>query len=69
MFMHICLHLDDVIIPRELTNETDFVAESFLDSRLQYESLESLINFPAFMVQRLWQNTQTLIKESPNITQ
>jgi len=67
--MHICLHLDDVIIPRELTNETDFVAESFLDSRLQYESLESLINFPAFMVQRLWQNTQTLIKESPNITQ
>jgi len=28
MFMHIFLHLDDVIITWELTNEADFVAES-----------------------------------------
>jgi len=29
MFMHICLHLDDVIIPWELNNRADFVALSF----------------------------------------
>jgi len=27
--MHICLHLDDVIIPWESTNRADFVAQSF----------------------------------------
>jgi len=26
MFMHICLHLNDVIIPWEPTNRADFVA-------------------------------------------
>jgi len=29
MFMHIWLHLGDVIIPWESTNRTDFVAQSF----------------------------------------
>jgi len=27
--MHICLHLNDVIIPWEATNRADFVAQSF----------------------------------------
>jgi len=27
--MHICLHLDDVIISCEPTNRSDFVAQSF----------------------------------------
>jgi len=27
--MHICLYLDDVIIPWEVTNRADFVAQSF----------------------------------------
>jgi len=28
--MHICLHLDDVIIPWEPTERADFVAQSFI---------------------------------------
>jgi len=61
----ICLHLDDVIIPWESTNGTNFVAQIFLDSRLQYESLEDLMDFLAFLVQKLWQNKQKLIREIP----
>jgi len=63
--MHICLHLDDVIIPRESTNRADFVVQSFLDSRLQYQSLEGLMNFLVFLVQKLRQNKQKLIREIP----
>jgi len=29
MFMHICLHLDDIIIPWESTDRADFVSQSF----------------------------------------
>jgi len=32
--MHICLHLDDIIIPWEANNLANFVAQFFLDSRL-----------------------------------
>jgi len=32
--MHVCLHLDDVIIACESINRADFVAQSFLDSKL-----------------------------------
>ena len=32
--MHVCLHLDDVIIPWESTNRADFVAKSFFYSNL-----------------------------------
>jgi len=34
--MHICLHLDDVIIPWEPSNRGDFVAQILFDSRLQH---------------------------------
>jgi len=34
----------------------------FLDSWLQYESLEGLMDF---LVQKLWQNKQKLIREIP----
>jgi len=27
--MHICFHLDDIIVPWEPTNQTDFVVQSF----------------------------------------
>ena len=37
--------------------------EVFLDSRLQYESLEGLIDFLAFLLQRLWPNFRVLIRE------
>jgi len=49
MFMHIFLHLHDVIIPWEPTNRADFVTQNFLDSRLQDESLEGLMDFQAFL--------------------
>jgi len=37
----------------------------FVDSRLQYESLEGLMDFLAFLVQTLQQNKQKLIREIP----
>ena len=37
----------------------------FLDSRLQYESLEGLMDFPAFLVQKLRQNKQKIIRGIP----
>jgi len=36
-----------------------------LDSRLQYEILEGLMDFLAFLVQMLRQNKQKLIRGSP----
>jgi len=50
--MHIGLHLDNDVISWESNNASDFV--TFLDSRLQYESLEGLMDFLAFLVQKLW---------------
>jgi len=40
----------------------------FLDSRLQYESLEGLMDFLTFLVQKLWQNKQKYLGESPLIS-
>jgi len=37
----------------------------FLDSKLQYESLEGLIDFLVFLVQKLWQNKQKIIRGIP----
>jgi len=37
----------------------------FLDSRLQYESLEGLMDFLKFLVQKLWPNFRILIREIP----
>jgi len=34
----------------------------FVDSGLQYESLEGLMDFLAFLVQNLWQNKQKVIR-------
>jgi len=56
--MHICLHLDDVIIPWGPTNRTEFVVQSFLDSRLQHETSVGLMDFLAFLLQKLRQNKQ-----------
>ena len=39
--------------------------EVFLDCRLQYESLEVLMDFLAFLVQKLWPNFRILIREIP----
>jgi len=37
----------------------------FLDSRLQHESSEGLMDFLTFLVQKLWQIKQKLIREIP----
>jgi len=58
MFVHVCSHLDDVNIPWESTNEPISWLKVFLDSKLQYEPLEGLMDFLAFLVQKLWQNMQ-----------
>ena len=52
--MHICLHFDDVIILWEPNSRAYFVAQTFLDSRLQYEYLEGVIDFIMFLVPNLW---------------
>ena len=58
-----CLHLDYDVISWESNNPSDFVAESFFG--LQYESLEGLMDFLAFLVQTLWQNKQNIIRGIP----
>jgi len=66
MFMHICLLLDNDVISWESNNPSDFLTHKvFLDSRLQYESLEGLMDFLTFLVHKLWQNKQKLNKEIP----
>jgi len=52
MFVHICLHLDDVVIPGSRTFHPILWIKIFLDSRLQYESLDCLMDFQAFLVQK-----------------
>ena len=47
--MHICLHLDNNFISWESNNPSDFVTRSCLDSRLQYESFEGLMDFLTFL--------------------
>jgi len=66
MFAYICLHLGDLIISWESNNRADFVAQSlYFYSRLQHESLEGLMNFLAYLVQKLKQNKQKLIRVIP----
>ena len=51
--MHICLHLDNDVISWESNNPSDFVTQSFFfDARLQYEFLQGLMDFLAFLVQK-----------------
>ena len=54
--MHISIHWDNDVTSRESNHPSDLVTRSFLDSRLQYESLEGLMDFLAFLVQKLWPN-------------
>ena len=56
-----CLHVDDDVISWESNNPSDFVTQSFFNSRLQCESLEGLTDFLAFLAQKLWQNKQKII--------
>jgi len=57
--------LDEDVTSGESNHHSDLVTRSFLDSRLQYESLEGLMDFLAFLVQNLWTNFRILIREVP----
>jgi len=63
--MHIFMHLDNDVTSGESKHPSDMVTRSFLDSRLQYESLEGLMDFLAFLTQKLWPNFRILINEIP----
>jgi len=63
--MHISLHLDNDVTSWESNHPSDLVTRSFLDSKLQYESLEGLMDFLAFLVQKLWPNFRKLIRKIP----
>ena len=43
--MHISMHLDNDVISGESNHPSDLVTRRFLDSRLQYKSLEGLMDF------------------------
>jgi len=65
--MHICLHLDDVIIPWQSTDRVNFVAQDFFFILGYNKSLQGvLMDFIAFLVQKLWSNVQKLIREIPS---
>ena len=54
--MHISIHWDNDVTSGESNHPSDLVTRGFLDSRLQYESLEGLTDFLGFLVQKLWPN-------------
>ena len=61
--MHISIHWDNDVTYGESNHPSDLVTRSFFDSRLQYESLGGLMDFLAFLVQKLWPNFRVLIRE------
>ena len=67
--MHISIHWDNDVTSGESNHPSDLVTRTkfffILDSRLQYESLEGLMDFLAFLVQKLWPNFRILIREIP----
>jgi len=63
--MHIYIHWDNDVTSGESNHPSDLVTRSFLDSKLQYESSEGLMDFLAFLVQKLWPNFRILIREIP----
>jgi len=63
--MHIFKHWDNDVTSGESNHPSDLVTRRCLDSMLQYESLEGLIDFLAFLVQKLWPNFRKLIREMP----
>jgi len=63
--MHISIQWDNDVTSGESNHPSNLVTRSFLDSRLQYESLEGLMDFLAFPVQKLWPNFRILIRDIP----
>jgi len=63
--MHICLPFGDVITPGNRPIEPILWLKVVSDSRLQYESLEGLMDFLACLVQKLWPHFRKLIREIP----
>jgi len=63
--MHIYVHWDNDLTSGESNHPSDLVTRSFLDSRLQYETIEGLMDFLAILVQKLWPIFWILIREIP----
>ena len=64
--MHIYIHWDNDVTSGESNHPSDLVTRSFFGfSKLQYESSEGLMDFLAFLVQKLWPNFRILIREIP----
>jgi len=64
--MHISIHWDNDVTSVESNHPSDLVTRIFfLDSRLQYESLEVLMDSLAYLVQTLWPNFRIFIREIP----
>jgi len=55
--MHVSIYWDNDVTSGESKHPSDLVTRSFLDSRLQYEPLEGLMDLLAFLVQALWPNS------------
>jgi len=67
IFMHFCLHLNDVNIsswPIELISWLKVLLDPIAFQAI-IEPLEGLIDFVAFLVQKLWQNIWILNREIP----
>jgi len=52
-------------LPKSRTFHQIWRLEVFFYSRLQYESSEGLMDFLAFLIQKLWSNVRILIREIP----
>jgi len=63
--MHISIHWDNDVTSGESNHPSDLGTRSFFYSRLQCESLDGLMDFLAFLIQKLWPNFQILIREIP----
>jgi len=60
--MHTCSHWMTLSSPGSRPIEPISWFKVLVASRLQYESLEGLMDFLAFLVDKLWQNNQKLFR-------
>ena len=65
IFMHVCVHFDDVVISGNRRYEPFFWLKFLLDSTLSYESLEGLVDLLALLFPKLWSNFRKIIREIP----
>jgi len=62
--MGVCFLVNNVTLLSDPTRQS-FVSEYFVDSRLKYASLETLIKFIAFLVKKLCQKYSKYVRNVP----